>query len=54
MVRSDPNSDQNNKKASEGILKSYGSIRKNKSPLKAYQSCTEALIIQKGRSFGVL
>ena len=32
MVRSDPNSDQKNEKASEGLLKSYGSLKTNKKP----------------------
>ena len=34
MVRSDPNSDQNNEKASEGLLKPYGSIEEKKGFLK--------------------
>ena len=41
------------KKASEGLLKSYGSLKKNKRPLKAYQSHTESSIRLKGESFGV-
>ena len=53
MVRSDPNSYQKNKKASESLLKLYVIIKKNKGPLKSYQSLTEALIRLKVRSLGV-
>ena len=43
MVRSDPNLDQKNEKASEGLIKSYRSHKKNKRLLKAYQRNSDTI-----------
>ena len=53
MLRSDQNLDQKNEKASEGLLKLYGSLKNNKRLLKAYQTFAEALMRRKFQSFGV-
>ena len=54
IVRSDTNSDQKNENASKGLLKSYGSLKKNKRLLNAYQIRTEALIRLKGGSLAFI